>query len=346
MSRLIAAFSQYFDGAGNPLSSGWLHFLESGSTSTDKDTFADSGESVPNANPVQLDSEGRCPNVFGSGTYRAILYSNDPATNTPLSQIEWFDPVGGIVGSGDFDDWSSSGSYSEGDIVKVGALTYYRSMINDNVNFEPSVNPVYWEKIAFTRYWNSNVTYTQYSVVILESTGGQYISLSDDNLGNDPASSPSDWNKQEGLENVVEDLAPKAGGDFEMLTHDLILASGDILANDNQLVEAILKDTGELSQDLGSLSANTAISLASGNACKFTVAGDFTLSVTGWKAANILNGLLMKITNGTAFTITWPSIVWDTGSLPELQASGVDWVLLWTEDNSSIVYGKRVWQEV
>jgi hypothetical protein len=36
MGRVIAAFTQFFDDAGDPLVNGWLEFLESNTTSTKK----------------------------------------------------------------------------------------------------------------------------------------------------------------------------------------------------------------------------------------------------------------------------------------------------------------------
>jgi hypothetical protein len=40
MSRIIDAFTQFFDDDGDPLIDGWLAFKKSGTNNTDKDTFA------------------------------------------------------------------------------------------------------------------------------------------------------------------------------------------------------------------------------------------------------------------------------------------------------------------
>ena len=77
MARIIEPFEQFFDGEGDPLTNGWLKFTETGTNLTDRDTFADVNLTIANTNPLQLDSEGRCPNVFGTGLYRVTLFQDD-----------------------------------------------------------------------------------------------------------------------------------------------------------------------------------------------------------------------------------------------------------------------------
>jgi hypothetical protein len=93
MARVIAAFSQFFDDAGDPLENGWLKFLVSQTNNTDKDTYYDSDLTILNTNPVQLDAAGRCPDIFGTGAYRIVSYENNPVTNQPGTQVQVFDPV-------------------------------------------------------------------------------------------------------------------------------------------------------------------------------------------------------------------------------------------------------------
>jgi hypothetical protein len=93
MARVIAAFSQFFDDAGDPLENGWLKFLVSQTNNTDKDTYYDSNLTILNTNPVQLDAAGRCPDIFGTGAYRIVSYENNPVTNQPGTQVQVFDPV-------------------------------------------------------------------------------------------------------------------------------------------------------------------------------------------------------------------------------------------------------------
>lgn len=87
MARIIPAFKQYFDGNGNPLIGGFLRFLVSGSNNTNKTTHSDVSKTLPNTNPVLLDGEGRCPDVFGDGAYNVISYDSN------MQQIQQFDPI-------------------------------------------------------------------------------------------------------------------------------------------------------------------------------------------------------------------------------------------------------------
>ena len=131
MARIIDAFTQFFDASGNPLTGGKLKFLESGTNNTDKATFQDVNLAVLNTNPVVLDAEGRCPNVFGSGVYKAVLYTSADI------QIQQFDPVGGSSDTSQFSDWTNFGIYDESDIVRGTDLNFYQSSQNNNQGNDP-----------------------------------------------------------------------------------------------------------------------------------------------------------------------------------------------------------------
>lgn len=197
MGRVIAAFAQFFDGSGAPLARGWLRFLESGSNNTDKNTFYDPTYQIPNANPLQLDGEGRCPNVFGTGDYRVISFINDPEDeDSPGEQIQQFDPVtaeaaaatGG--GAGSFGIWDSLEEYSLGDIVTYNTV-YYRSLIAGNLGNNPAIEEYAWERVDFLRYYNSTITYSEGDLVFWQYN--LYLSKQALNQGNDPADSPAWW---------------------------------------------------------------------------------------------------------------------------------------------------------
>lgn len=194
MSRVIAAFSQFFDGEGEPLANGFLRFLERDTNNTNKNTYADADQTIPNANPLQLDAEGRCPNAFGQGIYRVDLYTYNPVTGLPGELIQSFDPVfaeyTSIGASGNFAEWDSGVIYAVGQIVIRNGL-YYRSIDAGNIGNDPETAPDHWEEITFLRYWNTNVTYQTDAVVVHNSQ--LYFSLADSNQGNDPTSSPTWW---------------------------------------------------------------------------------------------------------------------------------------------------------
>ncbi len=73
----------FVDLNGQPLSGGSAYFYIP-STTTPKTTWVDSGEAVPNANPVVLDSAGRAI-VYGAGIYREVL--KDQFGNTVWDQL-------------------------------------------------------------------------------------------------------------------------------------------------------------------------------------------------------------------------------------------------------------------
>ncbi len=192
MPRVISAFKQFLDGNGDPLVSGWLKFLVSGTTSTDKDTYADVDETIANSNPVQLDAEGRCPNIFGTGTYRVISYTNDPVLGSPDVQIQQFDPVGASLTTGEFSNWDSTATYNIPQIVTGDDLNFYRSLTNLNTDNDPILDAENWERIEFEQIYNENKTYSEFERCI-DSAGISYISLQGSNLANTPASSPLYW---------------------------------------------------------------------------------------------------------------------------------------------------------
>lgn len=143
MPRIIPAFTQFFafntvTGVLEPLVDGWLAFYESGTTSTDKDTFSDLAETTANTNPVQLDAEGRCPSIFGTGAYKVVSYTNDEVLNQPAVTIQTFDPVpGGTESAGPFSIWYSTITYEKNAIVTGSNGLYYTSQIEDNTGNDP-----------------------------------------------------------------------------------------------------------------------------------------------------------------------------------------------------------------
>jgi hypothetical protein len=145
MTRLINAFEQMLDGSGDPVPSGLIDFFESGSSSARKTTFADSAQTIPNANPVVLGGDGRCPNVFGTGSYNAILRTAAGV------QILARDPVGQGGGLTFGDDWSSTREYSSTDQVR-DAATYWQSLVSGNLGNQPSLDSgAKWVKTDFTK---------------------------------------------------------------------------------------------------------------------------------------------------------------------------------------------------
>lgn len=90
---------QFFDADGNPLSAGSVGFYIP-STLTPKGTWSDPGLTIPNANPVPLDSGGWAI-IYGAGDYRQIV--KDALGNTIWDQLTSATP-------GPFPSWGGNGS--------------------------------------------------------------------------------------------------------------------------------------------------------------------------------------------------------------------------------------------
>lgn len=197
MGRVIPAFTQYFLDDGTPAVNGWLKFLESGTNNTLKNTYYDPTYQIPNANPLQLDGAGRCPDVFGTGKYRIISYINDPEDeDSPGEQIQTFDPVTAQVesiesgGAGSFGLWDAAEEYSYGDIV-THSLVYYRSLADGNLGNLPPDTPEKWERVDFLRWWNETISYTAGDLVYYDDN--LYLSEQDINQNHQPDTSPAWW---------------------------------------------------------------------------------------------------------------------------------------------------------
>lgn len=185
MPRVIDAFEQFLDGNGDPLVNGWLRFLVSGTNNTDKDTFADVSETIANTNPVQLDAEGRVPNVFGSGSYRIISYTNDPVLNIPAVQLQQFDPVGGDAGAGQLASWNNESIYTLSSYVIADDDNIYHSLINPNQGNDPETSPEAWEEVSFLGVYNVSRSYS-IGDVVQTTNGNLWASQTNNNVANDP----------------------------------------------------------------------------------------------------------------------------------------------------------------
>jgi hypothetical protein len=168
MTRLINAFEQILDGSGDPLANGLIDFFESGSSSARKTTFADSAQKIANSNPVVLGGDGRCPNVFGTGSYNAIL------KNSAGEQIVARDPLGQAGGLSFGNDWSSTIEYSATDQVR-DAANYWQSLVSGNLGNQPSLDSgAKWVKTDFTKIIVNTNSITALDATKISKTGGAF----------------------------------------------------------------------------------------------------------------------------------------------------------------------------
>ena len=183
MARFSNPTTQYFNNSGQILSGGKLRFKTSGSDSL-KDTYSNAGLSSANANPVVLDSAGRAPDIFLSGTYRVELLDSSDVL------IWQRDPVGDDSVDAPWGTWSNGTTYSIGDIVRASNNAYYRSLVNSNTSNDPISSAVQWEQLNLIAEWNTNRTYSDQDIV--SYAGKFYESTANSNSGNTPTGK-SNW---------------------------------------------------------------------------------------------------------------------------------------------------------
>lgn len=145
--------------------------------------------------------------------------------------------------------------------------------------------------------------------------------------------------------------------------HSIATAGTDYVApvgSDGQLTRQMLIDCGMTYLDKGN-SGTTAQTLdyTAGSHQKLTVTGAFTMNApSNWPPTGNLGELLLELANGGSQTITWPTINWiqqsgvvttsmstylaGNSGRTALQTSGTDFILLWSRDAGTTVYGKLV----
>ena len=100
-----------------------------------------------------------------------------------------------------------------------------------------------------------------------------------------------------------------------------------------------LAPLAEKFQALGNVSGTKAVNLTEGLAISATITGATTFSFTDVPQTGA-TVVVMQLTNGGAYTITWPSsIKWSGGTAPKFTASGIDIVVLTTNDAGATWYG-------
>ncbi len=184
-TRVIDAFTQFFDASGNPLAAGKMKFLENGSSSVEKDTYQNAELTIANTNPVILDGEGRIGNVFGEGAYRAILLDANDV------QIQLFDDVNLVPSGAQFNPWSPANEYFLNDFVSASGA-YYRCIVSSVTGVDPTTGTSDWVEVPFTGIWRSSITYAAGDSAY-GSNGILYTSRVSANLNNEPSASPAEW---------------------------------------------------------------------------------------------------------------------------------------------------------
>lgn len=182
-----------------PVSSGLMYYFESG-TNVPKATYADVSESIQNPHPVVLDSAGRLPNVFFSGSAKQVL------TTELGEQVFERDPVGGQDVLGNFSNYNNLIIYGISDIVRYNG-NYFESLINNNQGNQPdSDDGTNWAEIDFINpEWSKGKNYKS-GEEVTASDGRTYLAVIN-NVNKDPVSNPADWHRLLGLKSAQDVVA-------------------------------------------------------------------------------------------------------------------------------------------
>jgi len=87
---------------------------------------------------------------------------------------------------------------------------------------------------------------------------------------------------------------------------------------------------------LANVSATTTLDLANSNFFSAQVSGSSTFVFANAPANTLAAGLILELTNGGNFTVTWPSYVkWPFGNAPTLTTGGTDLLVFITDDNGT-----------
>ena len=128
------------------------------------------------------------------------------------------------------------------------------------------------------------------------------------------------------------------------------LFGANVNGQDNNLTRVDLQDFGYVYFNSGTTNA---LDYVNGSHQRWAPnTGSQTLTISNWPPSGNLGELLIEGVNLGAATITWPTINWikSDGTTTTtfssngvtLQSSGTDWVLLWTRDAGTTIYGKVV----
>ena len=187
--------------------------------------------------------------------------------------------------------------------------------------------------------WTAGTYKKLYSV---RHSGAAWLCMAASTTTQEPSDGASDWMK------LVEDGLD--GGGATLGTN---IFTGNQTGGDNKLIQWALQDVAMTYLDKGTVSTGTVtFSFADASHQRLQVGGALTIAVNGWSPTNNNATLMIELVNGASAAITWPTINWiksdgtTTTSFASngvtLQASGTDFVVLWTRDGGATIFGKVI----
>jgi len=109
---------------------------------------------------------------------------------------------------------------------------------------------------------------------------------------------------------------------------------------DNLLTRSVLKDYAIEGSAVGNTGSTETFDLTNANFFSATLDQASTFTFSNPPASGDFGTFVIELTNGGAFTITWPaSVDWPGGSAPTLTASGKDQLVFTTRDGGTTWFG-------
>lgn len=136
-----------------------------------------------------------------------------------------------------------------------------------------------------------------------------------------------------GLANVVDDTTPQLGGNLD-LNGNNITGTGNLDVTGSTTTDSLIVD-GSIEEQQYNLTG-TVIDPANGTIQYKTLSANTTFT------ESLSDGeyVILMIDDGTAYTITWPTITWVGGSAPTLETTGYNVINVWQVNGT--LYGAFV----
>jgi microcystin-dependent protein len=154
--------ARFFDASGAPLAGGKAYFYEAGTT-TPKATYTDYSGTVPNANPVILDSQGYANIWLGTSLYKIVLTDANDVQIYTVDNIGQPDMSGQTTGFGAAEDVASANVVDLGSVDSHFANIQGTTTIGGFGSTANTNNPIYLVK------FESSLTLTSGPNMILPS---------------------------------------------------------------------------------------------------------------------------------------------------------------------------------
>lgn len=116
---------------------------------------------------------------------------------------------------------------------------------------------------------------------------------------------------------------------------------------DNLLTRSVLQDYAVEGSAVGNTGASRTLDLTVANFFSATLDQACTFTFSNPPASGDFGTFVLELTNGGAFTITWPaSVDWPNGSAPSLTVSGKDQLVFTTRDAGTTWFGFVAGQDI